>query len=240
MVYYSKGNRYLSTKRTNDNEEIMLFENGDRIVFTGDSTTDNGRGRPVGEGLWDGVGSGYVRVIENILNVVYPERLYWISNTGVSGNTTRDLHDRWQNDVMALKPDWVSVMIGVNDIWRRFDCPAITSSHVYAAEYKDLLSKMMERTLPTVKGMILLSPYYIESNREDSMRMAVDEYIGICSDVAKKYNTVFVNLQRAFDDYLVYRHSSYIAWDRVHPGPIGSTIIAREFLKAVGIDRSFL
>ena len=211
MVYYSKGNRYLSTKRTNDKEEIMLFENGDHIVFTGDSTTDNGRGRPVGEGLWDGVGSGYVRVIENILNVVYPERLYWISNTGVSGNTTRDLHDRWQNDVMALKPDWVSVMIGVNDIWRRFDCPAITSSHVYAAEYKDLLSKMMERTLPTVKGMILLSPYYIESNREDSMRMAVDEYIGICSDVAKKYNTVFVNLQRAFDDYLVYRHSSYIA-----------------------------
>ena len=58
--------------------------------------------------------------------------------------------------------------------------------------------------------------------------------------MAKKYNTVFVNLQRAFDDYLVYRHSSYIAWDRVHPGPIGSTIIAREFLKAVGIDRSFL
>lgn len=51
---------------------------------------------------------------------------------------------------------------------------------------------------------------------------------------------MFVNLQRAFDDYLVYRHSSYIAWDRVHPGPIGSTIIAREFLKAVGIDRSFL
>ena len=95
MVYYSKGNRYLSTKRTNDKEEIMLFENGDHIVFTGDSTTDNGRGRPVGEGLWDGVGSGYVRVIENILNVVYPERLYWISNTGVSGNTTRDLHDRW-------------------------------------------------------------------------------------------------------------------------------------------------
>ena len=99
---------------------------------------------------------------------------------------------------------------------------------------------MMERTLPVVKGMVLISPYYIESNREDSMRAATDEYVAICGEVAKKYNTVYVNVQQAFDEYLVYRHSSYIAWDRVHPGPVGSAIIAREFLKAVGMDRSYI
>lgn len=218
----------------------MLFENGDRIVFTGDSITDADRKRPIGEGLWEGVGTGYVRQIENILNVVYPDKLFWISNTGCNGDNSRDLLARWQNDVMNLKPDWVSVMIGVNDIWRRFFSPAIRTRHVYAAEYRQNLCEMMERTLPVVKGMVLLSPYYIESNREDSMRQAVDEYGAICAEVAKKYNTVFVNTQQAFDEYLVYRHSSYIAWDRVHPGPIGSAIIAREFLKAVGMDRSYI
>ncbi|MBE6613917.1 MAG: GDSL family lipase [Ruminococcaceae bacterium] len=221
-------------------EALMLFENGDRIVFTGDSVTDAERKRPIGEGLWEGVGNGYVRQIENILNVVYPDRLYWISNTGCSGDNSRDLLNRWQNDVMNLKPDWVSVMIGVNDCWQRFFTPAILTRQVFAAEYKQNLCEMMERTLPVVKGMVLLSPYYIESNREDSMRAAIDEYVGICAEVAKKYNTVFVNTQQAFDEYLVYRHSSCVAWDRVHPGPIGSAIIAREFLKAVGMDRSYI
>ena len=57
----------------------MLFTSGDRIVFTGDSVTDAGRGRPVGEGLWQGVGDGYVRTIDNILNVVYPDWRLWVS-----------------------------------------------------------------------------------------------------------------------------------------------------------------
>ncbi|MBQ3637177.1 MAG: GDSL family lipase, partial [Clostridia bacterium] len=60
----------------------MLLQNGDRIVFTGDSTTDAGRARPVGEGLHAGVGDGYVRQIENFLNVLYPDWSLWISNTG--------------------------------------------------------------------------------------------------------------------------------------------------------------
>ncbi len=218
----------------------MLFENGDRIVFTGDSTTDAERGRPVGEGLWAGTGTGYVRQIENILNVVYPDKLFRISNTGCSGNTSRDLLGRWQNDVMNLKPDWVSLMIGINDIWRQFDQPAITSSHVYPGEYRQNLCEMLERTLPVVKGMILIAPYYIENNREDRMRQVTDEYAAICAEVAKKYNVTYVNVQPSFDDYLTYRHSSYIAWDRVHPGPIGSAIIARDVLKAVGMDRAFI
>ncbi len=218
----------------------MLFENGDRIVFTGDSTTDAERGRPVGEGLWAGTGTGYVRQIENILNVVYPDKLFRISNTGCSGNTSRDLLARWQNDVMNLKPDWVSLMIGINDIWRQFDSPAITSAHVYPDAYKQNLCEMLERTLPVVKGMVVISPYYIENNREDRMRQVTDEYAAICADVAKKYHVLYVNVQQAFDDYLTYRHSSYIAWDRVHPGPVGSAIIAIEVLKAVGMDRNYI
>ncbi|MBR6615502.1 MAG: hypothetical protein IKK95_06010, partial [Lachnospiraceae bacterium] len=81
----------------------MLFENMDRIVFTGDSVTDMERARPVGEGLFDNVGRGYVRVIENMLNAWYPEILVRISNTGTDGNTSRDLRARLQPDVVDLK-----------------------------------------------------------------------------------------------------------------------------------------
>ena len=70
---------------------MLLFENNDRIVFTGDSVTDSGRGRPVGQGLWDGVGNGYVRAIDSLLAVSYPESLFHIMNTGSSGFTSRDL-----------------------------------------------------------------------------------------------------------------------------------------------------
>ena len=218
----------------------MLLTAGDHIVFTGDSVTDAGRGRPVGEGLHAGVGTGYVRQIENILNVVYPDWDLWISNTGCSGDTSRKLKERWQEDVMSLKPDWVSVMIGINDIWRQFDSPGIRSLHVDLNEYRSNLCEMMERTLPVVKGVILMSPYYMENNREDRMRAMTDEYVRVCEETAKKYHCHYVNIQQAFDEYFRYRHPTYVSWDHVHPGNIGSMLIAREFLKAIGMDSSFI
>ena len=239
MMKESKPHR-ADTDSAEHREVNMLLQNGDRIVFTGDSTTDAGRARPVGEGLHQGVGDGYVRQIENILNVLYPDWALWISNTGNSGDTSRALKARWQNDVMNLNPDWVSVMIGINDIWRQYDSPGVLNRHVYADEYRDNLCEMMERTLPAVKGVILMSPFFMEPCREDMMRQTTDRYVKICEDVAKKYNCHYINLQSAFDEYLQYRHSSYISWDRVHPGHIGSLIIAREFIKAIGVDRSFL
>lgn len=218
----------------------MLLADGDHIVFTGDSVTDSGRARPVGEGLHAGVGNGFVRQIENILNVVYPDWKLWITNTGCGGNTSRDLKNRWQTDVMSLKPDWVNVMVGINDVWRQFDTPAVLSSHVYIDEYRANICEMLERTLPVVKGVIIMSPYYMESNKEDPMRAMTDEYVKVCEDIANKYNCHYINIQSAFDEYLQYRHPTYISWDHVHPNNIGSLIIAREFIKAIGMDRTFI
>ena len=94
----------------------MIFENGDRIVFAGDSVTDMGSAQPVGEGLFDNVGRSYVRVIENMLVAWYPERNIRVTNSGISGNTSRDLLARYDRDVVALKPQWVSICIGINDV----------------------------------------------------------------------------------------------------------------------------
>ena len=214
----------------------MIFENLDRIVFTGDSVTDMNRARPVGEGLFDNVGRGYVRVIENMLNTWYPELLLRISNTGTNGNTSRDLKERFQTDVVDLKPDWVSICIGINDVWRQFDSPAILDSQVFPEEYEKNVEDMILAVKDSVKGVFLMTPYYMEPHRDDPMRKRMDEYTEICKKLAQKHQCILVDLQSTFDIYFKYRHSTYIAWDRIHPNQVGATIIAKAFLEQCGFD----
>ena len=83
----------------------MLFEKGQKIVFAGDSVTDDGRKRPIGEGLGEGVGKGFVRFVDTFLTVDYPELMLRVVNMGNAGDTSADLLARWDSDVTALKPD---------------------------------------------------------------------------------------------------------------------------------------
>ncbi len=219
---------------------MLKFHDGDKILFTGDSVTDSGRGRPIGEGLWEGVGNGYVRSIDTMLNVCYPELLLHVCNTGTSGNTSRDLRERWQTEVLDLEPDYLVMCIGFNDVWRQFDSPACRNQHVQPEEYRENLVQMIDSALPKVKELILMTPYYMEPCREDRMRARMDEYRAIMQEVAKERGLCCIDLQKEFDDYLQYRHSSYITWDRVHPGWIGSLIITRAFLRMVGFDRQVI
>ena len=209
----------------------MIFEDLDRIVFAGVSVTDMGCVNPVGEGLFDNVGRSYVRVIENMLAVYYPERRVRVTNSGISGNTSRDLLQRFDRDVVDLKPDWVSICIGINDVWRQFDSPAILSDAVDTEEYEKNVEQMILKVKDSVKGIFILTPYYMEPNREDMMRKRMDEYGAICKKLADKYGCIFVDFQKMYEDYCKIRHSSYIAWDRIHPNQVGATLMAREFLK---------
>lgn len=214
----------------------MIFENMDRIVFAGDSVTDMESEQPVGEGLFDNLGRGYVRVIENLLAVCYPEISLRITNSGVSGNTSRDLLERFQRDVVDLKPDWASICIGINDVWRQFDSPAIVSCQVLPQEYEENVEKMICMIKDSVKGIFILSPYYIEPNRQDRLRARMDEYVEISRHLAAKYHCRFVDFQKIYEEYCQIRHSSYIAWDRVHPNQVGATLMARAFLAQCGFD----
>ncbi len=214
----------------------MLFENMDRIVFAGDSVTDMGSAQPVGEGLFDNVGRSYVRVIENLLYTCYPERNIRVTNSGISGNTSRDLLARFDRDVVSLKPDWVSICIGINDVWRQFDCPSMPDVAVPPEEYGKNVEQMILAVKGKVKGIFLLTPYVMEPCREDRLRARMDEYGSICRQLAEKHGCEFVDFQKLYDGFFRYQHSALIAWDRVHPNQIGATLMAREFLRHCGFD----
>ncbi len=216
----------------------MIFENMDRIVFAGDSVTDMNSINPVGEGLFDSLGHGYVRKVENLLSAYYPEIKLRITNSGVSGNTSRDLLNRFDRDVVELNPNWVSICIGINDVWRQFDSPAMLDAQVMPDEYENNLETMILKVKDSVKGVFILSPYIIEPNTEDMMRKRIDEYIEICKKLAEKHNCTFIDFQEMYAKYCEIRHSSYISWDRIHPNQVGSTLMANEFLKKCGFDYS--
>lgn len=214
----------------------MIFENFDRVIFAGDSVTDMGSAQPVGEGLFDNMGHGYPRVIESLVAATYPELNIRFTNSGISGNTSKDLLERFDRDVIKLKPQWVSICIGINDVWRQFDTPAMQEYAVSPEDYESNLRKMIEASKVVAKGVIIATPYYMEPNKSDFMRARMQEYVDICERLAEEYDCMFVNFQEAYDRFFAYKHSSLIAWDRVHPNQIGATLMAKEWLSKVGFD----
>jgi lysophospholipase L1-like esterase len=208
-----------------------------KLLFIGDSITDAGRNKPApAEGLGDPMGRGYVTLVDALLGSNYPERAIRVVNAGTSGHTVRDLASRWQSDVLDLKPDWLSVMIGINDVWRQFDSPQQAEIHVLPDEYRKTLDQLLSRTRPALKGLVLMTPYFIEPNKRDPMRARMDEYSAIIRKLAVKHGGVLADTQAAFDAVLKHQYPGKLAWDRVHPTQVGHMILAQAFLNAVGFE----
>ena len=217
--------------------DTMLFEKGDTVLFIGDSISDYERARPVGEGLFNAWGTSYVANAASLLSCMYPELRLRIINMGISGNTIRDLEERWDGDVLAKHPDWVSVLIGINDVWRQFDSPYMPETHVPLDAYRAAYVRLIERTLPHVRGMVLMTPYFMDPNRQDPMRQRMDEYGQAVRELAETYHLTLVDLQAAWDRLFTHMHPCNIAWDRIHPNQVGCMYIAKQFLAAVGAER---
>jgi len=214
----------------------MKLEQGSRLLMIGDSITDAGRVRPIGERAFAGLGTSYVSIIDSLLGAFYPNHGIRVMNLGVSGNTVRDLKARWQTDVIDLKPDWLSILIGINDVWRQYDSPLQTEWHVPPAEYRATLEELVKRTRSSLQGLVLMAPYYIEASRADAMRATMDRYGGIVREVAKESEALFVDCQAAFDRVLDAYYPATLAWDRVHPSQVGHMVLARAFLDAIGFE----
>jgi lysophospholipase L1-like esterase len=214
----------------------MKIGKGEKLVFIGDSITDCGRTRPVGEGLFDPLGRGYVTMVEALLGAAYPHLGIRVVNMGISGNTVRDLKARWQTDVIDLKPDWLSVYIGINDVWRQFDMPRQPETHVGLQDYEAIYDGLLERTRPALKGLVLLAPHFIEPDRKDPMRARMDQYGAAVRSLASRHEAILVDVQAAFDRALEHVHPMSLAWDRVHPNQVGHMVIARAVLRALDFE----
>lgn len=212
----------------------MKIHSNSKLLMIGDSITDCDRSRPIGEAGHDGLGHGYVSLVNAYLTAVHPERRIRVVNMGVSGNTVRDLAARWSSDVEALDPDWLCIMIGINDVWRQFDCRLITEGHVTLDEYTETLDALITASLPKLKGLILMTPYFIEPNQADPMRAMMDRYGGAVRELAFQHGAVFVDTQAAFDAMMVELHPAALCGDRIHPNRNGHLVLSRAVLNAIG------
>lgn len=211
----------------------MIFEDKDRIVFAGDSVTDADKTQPHGDddALGQGLGVGYVRFVYDMLAAEYPELDLRIINSGVSGDTSRALFKRWENDVLNFKPDWISIFIGINDAVTKLLYPQKPESQVSYEEYETNVESMVKTAKKTAKGVFVISPYVAEPYKMDMLRVEMDKYREICEKIAKKYECRYIDIQKMFDEYFKIRHQFCIAWDRIHPNRIGAYMIAKAFLK---------
>ncbi len=205
----------------------MIFEKGQRVVFIGDSITDCGRRDHAAP-----YGNGYMSLVQAFVTAAHPELgLTWV-NRGVSGDTVRDLAARWERDVIEQRPDWLSVKIGINDVWRFFqDRPdQAVPLDEYTTTLRALLADTVERT---GCRLILADPYLIESDHGDPQYVMTAEYAAVVRTLAADFGARHVAVQAAFDRVLASTTPADWADDRIHPNLAGHAVIARAFLETL-------
>lgn len=214
----------------------MLLKKGMTVLFQGDSITDAGRSYD-SEG--PDLGHGYPFMVANTLTAKYPEMGLKFYNRGISGNRVCDLLDRWKKDCINLNPDVVSIMIGVNNTWRRYDSNDPTSTEDFYNQYKDLLTRTRD-ALPDAK-IIMIEPYLIHLDEDDptswryrsSWREDLDPKIHMVRKLAVEFGVTFMPLDSLF--YAASTHAPLETWsgDGVHPTDMGAAFIAKEWIKLV-------
>lgn len=199
----------------------MILKDKQRILFQGDSITDAERTNTL-----HGLGQGYVFIIVSWLKAIYYKYELEFLNRGVSGNTILDLNKRWYNDCILLKPDIVSILIGIND------CNKNIPNEIYQKNYDEIL-KLSKEKLKGVK-FVLLEPFVLEVNSYfKKLKKSVDEKAQIVRSLSKKYDGILVPLNVVFSKLSKLKPPQYWAEDGVHPTLQGHFIIAKEFLKAI-------
>jgi len=211
--------------------KIQLLHN-QTIVFIGDSITDTGRLEPE----YRPFGYGYVNFVANHLLAKYPQHNLNIANTGVSGNTVRSLEARWEKDCIKHKPDVLSVLIGVNDLWRRYAEPDRLPKAVCPDEYELTYRRLLSRAREQCRcQLVLMEPFMFCSDRGNPMFRGLQTYIQTVHKLAQEFDTVMVPLQSRIDEQIEQVPSEKWAMDMVHPYVWAHAWIAQRWLEATGL-----
>ncbi|HYF52016.1 MAG TPA: SGNH/GDSL hydrolase family protein [Planctomycetota bacterium] len=208
----------------------LPFDNGDRILFQGDSITDCGCRNPDN---MNPLGTGYVSIIRGMLAAQYPELKLTILNRGVSGDRTAELLKRWDEDTLALKPTWLSIKIGVNDVWRKRG-EWNGQGHIQLSDYKQNLHTLIDRSYAGgIKNIILVSPTTIDDDLDSDLNKLLGEYDEAVREMAKLQHATYVpareSLLRAIKEIPTVRWTS----DGCHPTVAGHALIAGVWIKTL-------
>ena len=193
-----------------------------RVVFIGDSITDSGRFFD-GEGL----GTGYVRLIRDLCAARRPDLDFEWINRGVSGDAMWHLKSRWEKDAIQTRPDWLSISIGINDVWNQLDDrePKV-SLEMYEDIYRELLDRAARAKL------ILMEPSLLGEDPASEGNQMLAPYVDCVRRLAGEYAAILVPIHAACLNYLKHRRSPALTVDGVHLAGPGNALFAAEWLRA--------
>jgi lysophospholipase L1-like esterase len=208
-----------------------MLQSTTRLLFIGDSITDCGRRDPAITAK-DPLGLGFVRNIADYLLARDPANAPVVINRGIGGNKVTDLAARWETDVLHEKPDWLSIKIGINDVWHGYTDPA---RGVPVAQFREVYGQLLrdtKRALPRVK-LILCEPTVIGPPAPADGNERLKPYLGAIHELAHDFHATLVRLHLPFLRAQQLRPDVPWAPDGVHPHSAGNMLIARVWLQTL-------
>jgi len=221
-------------KRVARAKACPLIDPGGVVLFQGDSITDAGRDRKREDNANDAraMGRGYALLAAAQLLADHRDPAMKIYNRGNSGNKVFQLADRWDKDCLALKPNIVSILIGVNDIWHKLGGRYDGTVEVYERDYRALL-KRTRQELPKVK-LVVCEPFVLRCGAvNETWFPEFDGYRAAAKAVAEAFDAIFVPFQSVFDQAIQTTPPAYWAGDGVHPTMAGAQVMAQAWLTTV-------
>lgn len=214
--------------------KLGIIGPGQTVLFQGDSITDAGRSREdTAANSQPALGNGYAWLAAAQLLVDRPDANLKILNRGISGNKVFQLAERWQTDCLDLKPDVLSILIGVNDFWHKHKHGYDGTVEKYESDYRALVQQTKD-ALPKVK-LVICEPFVLKVGAvDDSWLPEFDGYRAAAKRVAESAGAAFVPFQTMFDVAVKIAPPARWAGDGVHPSNDGATLMAHWWLRAVG------
>lgn len=207
------------------------------ILFQGDSITDAGRDKTIlkSPNNVKALGTGYALLAASDLLLNHAEKNLKIHNKGISGHKVPDLAKRWDADCLEIKPDVLSIMIGVNDFWHTLNPtnPYKGTIKMYQDGFKALLDRTMQ-SLPDVK-LIICEPFAVSGIRavDEKWFPAFYDYQKTSKELADSFDAVFIPFQSVFDKAQKTASGVYWTGDGVHPTLPGARLMATAWMKAI-------